>query len=123
MFVLVVMYVPGGLSGLLLMHRPLLVGGTLGRVLPAYALAALPAAALLAGLVLLIETSHHLMVKAAEGSAMKVFGIAYDATSPLAWAAIAALLLVGFLAFRRTWPVVSTAWHAALAEARRRVQT
>lgn len=120
MFVLVVMYAPGGLSGLLLMHRPLAVSGTLGRVLPAYALAALPALALLGGLVLLIETSHHLLVKSAEGPAMKVFGVAYQATSPLAWAAILALLVAGFFAFRRTWPLVSAAWHAALVEARRR---
>jgi branched-chain amino acid transport system permease protein len=120
MFVLVVMYAPGGLSGLLLMHRPLFLTRTLGRVLPAYALAALPALAVLAGLVLLIETSHHLLVKAAEGPAMRVFGVGYQATSPAAWAAIVALLVIGFVAFRRTWPVVSAAWHGALEEARRR---
>ena len=34
MFVVVVMYAPWGLAGLLLMHQPLLAGGTLRRVLP-----------------------------------------------------------------------------------------
>ena len=118
MFVFVVMYAPGGLAGLLLMHRPLVATGTLARLLPAYALAALPALALSAGVVLLIETSHHLLVKAAEGPKMHTLWISYDANSPLAWAAIVALLAIGFLAFRRTWPVVSGAWSGAIIEAR-----
>ena len=121
MFVLMVMYAPGGFAGLLLMHRMLLATGTLPRLLPSYALAAVPALALFAGAVLLIETSHHLLVKAAEGPKMHALWISYDANSPLAWAAIAALLAVGFLAFRRTWPIVSQAWGEATIEARRRL--
>ena len=39
MFIVVVMYAPWGLAGLLLMHRPLLTAGTLRRVLPSYAMA------------------------------------------------------------------------------------
>jgi branched-chain amino acid transport system permease protein len=121
MFIVVVMYAPGGLAGLLLMHRPLLRTGMLARVLPSYALAAVPALALFAGAVLLIETSHHLLVKAAEGPKMHALWISYDATSPAAWAGIAALLAIGFFAFRRTWPVVSHAWNEAATEARRRL--
>jgi len=121
MFVLMVMYAPGGFAGLLLMHRMLVATGTLARLLPSYALAAVPALALFAGVVLLIETSHHLLVKAAEGPKMHALWISYDANSPIAWAAIAALLAVGFLAFRRTWPIVSRAWGEATIEARRRL--
>lgn len=120
MFIVVVMYAPGGLAGLLLMHRPLVRTGTLARVLPSYALAAVPALALFAGAVLLIETSHHLLVKAAEGPTVHTLWISYDATSPTIWAGIVALLAIGFLAFRRTWPVVSKAWNEATVEARRR---
>lgn len=119
MFVLVVMYAPWGLAGLLLMHQPLLAAGTLKRVLPAYALALAPVLMLAAGLVFLVETAHHLMVKAAEGAAMRVLGIDYAANSPLAWAGIAVLLLVGGFALRRVAPRVSEAFHAAAAEARR----
>ncbi len=121
MFVLVVMYAPGGLAGLLLMHRPLVAAGRLARVLPAYALGAVPALALCAGAVLLIETSHHLLVKAAEGPAMRLFGISYDATSPIAWAGILVLLVAGFVALRLVMPRVSAAWHATLAESRRKL--
>jgi branched-chain amino acid transport system permease protein len=120
MFVLVVMFVPGGLAGVLLGHLALARAGTLGRVLPAYALAALPLLMVLAGLVLLIETSHHLMVKASEGSGMSFLGLAYDATSPIAWGVIALLVVAGFAAFRWIRPIVSQAWHGAVLEAQQR---
>jgi branched-chain amino acid transport system permease protein len=120
MFVVVVMYAPWGLGGLLLMHRPLLAAGTFRRVLPAYALAVPPVLMLSAGVVLLIETCHHLLVKAADGPAMNVLWIRYDATSPIAWAGIIALSVAGALSLRRVAPRVSDAFHAAAQEAQRR---
>jgi branched-chain amino acid transport system permease protein len=117
MFVLVVMFAPAGLGGLLLMHRPLLAAGTWRRVLPAYALALLPAGLLFVGGVLLVETSHHLLVKASEGSAMRVLWIPYDAKSLAAWAGIAALLAAGLLALRHIGPKVADAFHGARQEA------
>jgi branched-chain amino acid transport system permease protein len=118
MFVVVVMYAPGGLAGLLLMHRPLLRRGAWLRLAPAYALAALPVAMLVIGTVGLIETSHHLLVKSAEGPAMRVFGVAYQADSALAWVVIILLIALGWLALQRVRPRVSNAWHDAMTEAR-----
>ncbi len=120
MFVLVVMYAPWGLGGLLLMHQPLWAAGTLRRVLPAYALAVVPVLMVGVGAVLLVETCHHLLVKAAEGPAMKVLWIGYDANSPVAWLGMGLLLVLGALALRRVAPRVSNAFHAASQEAQRR---
>ena len=99
---------------------PLLAAGTLKRALPAYARAAPPVLMLLLGGVLLVETAHHLLVKATEGTAMRVFWIAYDAKSPLVWVAIALLLGLGVWGLRRVAPGVSDAYHAAAQEAQRR---
>jgi branched-chain amino acid transport system permease protein len=121
MFVVVVMYAPMGLGGLLLMHRPLIAARTLGRVLPAYLLAAGPALMLTAGLVLLIETSYQLMVKASEGPAMSALWIQYQANSPWIWLVIVVLLLVGTLLLRRVVPKVAEAFHSASQEALRRL--
>jgi branched-chain amino acid transport system permease protein len=120
MFIFVVMYAPWGLAGLLLMHQPLLAAGTFRRVLPAYALALLPVLMLAAGVVLLVETCHHLLVKASEGPAMRVLWIDYQANSPLAWAGILVLLAAGIFAVRRVAPRVAEAFHAAAQEALRR---
>ncbi|MFO1297845.1 MAG: branched-chain amino acid ABC transporter permease, partial [Rubrivivax sp.] len=119
MFVLVVMFVPWGLGGLLLMQRPLLVAGAWKRVLPVYALGAVPMALLGVGIVAAVETSHHLLVKATEGPAMRLFGIAYPADSVLAWVVIAAVLAAGLVALRWVAPRVSAAWHGAAQEALR----
>jgi branched-chain amino acid transport system permease protein len=119
MFVLVVMFVPWGLGGLLLMQRPLLQGGAWRRVLPVYGLAALPVAVLGVGLVALVETAHHLLVKAAEGPAMRLLGVSYDGRSVVAWMAIIALLAIGVVGVRLVAARVSGAYHAAVQQARR----
>ena len=117
MFVLVVMYAPWGLGGLLLMHAPLLSAGTMRRVLPAYALVAGPAAMLFVGGVLLVETSHHLLVKASDGPAMRLLGVTYNANAPAVWIAIPVLLVVGGLLLKRLSPRVSEAYHGARQDA------
>ncbi len=113
MFVLVVMYAPWGLGGLVLMHGPLLSAGTFRRVLPAYALVAVPSAMLFVGGVLLVETSHHLLVKATEGPAMRLLGVAYQSNGAAVWIAILVLIVIGGLLLKRLAPRVSEAFHGA----------
>jgi branched-chain amino acid transport system permease protein len=120
MFVLVVMFAPWGLGGLLLMQRPLFVGGAWRRVLPTYGLVLLPLATLLVGTVALVETVHHLLVKAAEGPKMSLLWVPYDARSPVAWVVIALLVAVGAYGLRRVGPKVSAAYHAAVQAAQGR---
>jgi branched-chain amino acid transport system permease protein len=122
MFVVVVMYAPWGLGGLILMHQPLLAAGTLRRVAPAYALVLLPAAMIAIGSIALVETTHHLLVNAAQGSAMFVLGVGYDAKSPLAWGVIVALLAAGIWLLRLVGPRVSAAYHSAAQAAHAAVQ-
>jgi branched-chain amino acid transport system permease protein len=113
MFVLVVMYAPWGLGGLILMHQPLLATGTLRRVGPAYALGALPSAMIAGGAIGVIETAYRLLVNEAEGTAMNVLGVAYDAKSAVAWIVMLALLAIGAWGLRRVAPRMSTAYHEA----------
>jgi branched-chain amino acid transport system permease protein len=120
MFVVVVMYAPWGLGGLLLMHQPLLAAGTFRRVLPAYAMALVPVLMLAVGTVLLIETAHHLLVKASDGPAMRALWMDYQANSPVVWVGVVVLLVVGAVLLKRIGPRVSDAFHAASQEAQRR---
>ena len=120
MFVLVVMFAPWGLGGFVVMHQPLLAAGTLWRAMPTYALALGPVVMLALGLVGLVETTHHLLVNATQGHTMRLLGVAYDATSPLAWAVIIVLLVAGIFTLRRVAPKVSGAYHAAAQEAAQR---
>jgi hypothetical protein len=55
----VVLFAPGGITGLLMMHRPLLKAGTLVQILPSYLIALAPTLAMIAGLILSLETIVH----------------------------------------------------------------
>jgi len=76
---------------------------------------------LAAGLVLLIETSHQLMVKAAEGPAMSALWVPYRADSPVVWMVIVVLVAAGAFLLRRVAPRVAADFHAASQEALRRL--
>jgi branched-chain amino acid transport system permease protein len=119
MFIATVMYAPGGLAGLIMMHGPIWRAGALSGLFGAYALLLAPLALVTVGAVLLIEMMTHLGVKAAEGTVMKMAGISFDAKSGLAWVLALGLLLAGgglaLLAWRR---VVAPAWDRAQGKAR-----
>src|SRR6202167_1236082 len=74
-FIAVVVFAPGGITGLLMKHRPLVKAGTLGQVLPSYAIALVPTLAMIAGLILSIETTVHYTVNPGDDSHIKAFGV------------------------------------------------
>jgi branched-chain amino acid transport system permease protein len=94
-FLLMVMYAPGGIASLIMMNLRLAAFGKLKRVLPAYA--ALGAAGLvaLAGAAAMIEMMYHLQLNAALGSSLRFVGATLDAKTPLSWGGALALLVLG----------------------------
>ena len=117
-FITVVMFAPGGITGLLMMHRPLLRAGTLTRMLPSYLIALVPTLAMVAGLMLAIETTVHYTVNPSDDSHIKAFGVGFDAASPYIWAMAAILLIGGYLLARKAWTRVGHAWDDATSAAR-----
>jgi branched-chain amino acid transport system permease protein len=117
MFIGMVMFAPGGLAGLLMMHAPLWHARVLHRVLPAYLLALGPVLITLAGASLVIEMSYRLLVRASEGSAMSFLHVGIDAAAPWPWLTAAALLVGGFWLCRKSFAVVRAAWNDAFAAA------
>jgi branched-chain amino acid transport system permease protein len=119
-FIAVVTWAPGGITGLLMMHRPLIRGGTLTKVLPYYLIALVPTLAMVAGLVLAIETIVHHTVNAGEDPNIRAFGVSFNASSPITWALALFLIVAGFLVARKTWSLLARAWDEALTAARDR---
>ena len=117
-FIAVVVFAPGGITGLAMMHRPLLKAGTIIQVLPSYLIALVPTLAMLAGLILSIETTVHYTVNPGDDSHIKAFGVSFDAASPYIWAMAAILLVGGYLVARMTWTWVGHAWDGATSVAR-----
>jgi branched-chain amino acid transport system permease protein len=117
-FIAVVMFAPFGLTGLFMMHRPLVRGGTLTRVLPWYMVAIVPTLAMCTGLMMVIECLVHHTVNPFDDPNIRAFGVPFNAISPITWTIAAALVIVGFLVARITWKRVAQAWDEALTEAR-----
>jgi branched-chain amino acid transport system permease protein len=117
-FIAVVLFAPGGITGLLMMHRPLLKAGTLTKVLPSYLIALLPTLATITGGILALETTVHYTVNPGDDSHIKAFGVNFDAASPYIWAMAAILLIGGYLVARKTWTWVGHAWDDATSVTR-----
>jgi branched-chain amino acid transport system permease protein len=117
-FIAVVMFTPGGIAGLLMKHRPLIQAGTLVTVLRAYLVALVPTLTMIAGLVLAIEIVARHTVNAGEDANANVFGVHFNAASPLIWLLAAALVGGGSVLARRTWRWVANAWDEAHIGAR-----
>ena len=118
MFIAVVMFAPGGLAGLLLMHAPLLRARVLHRLAGPYLLLLAAALIAAAGAILVIELGHHLMAKASDGSVMRMFGVSFDTASVSPWLIAATLVSAGALLTRIVWPIATQAWNDAIAAAR-----
>ena len=117
-FISVVMFAPGGITGLLMKHRPLVRAGTLFTVLRAYLVALVPTLTMIAGLILAIEIVAQHAVNAGEDPNTKAFGVRFNAASPWIWLLAVALVIGGFVVARQTWRWVGKAWDEALIAAR-----
>ena len=95
LFIVMVMYAPGGLAGLVLLHRPIRQAGRLRALALPYARVAACVLLPIAGFVVLVEMCHAVTIGAQEGKVLHLFGHVLDPASPRPWVIAGALLLAG----------------------------
>ena len=113
LFIAAVVWAPGGLSGILLAHAPIVRAGRLGGLLPPYVAQAPGMLLSLAGIAFLAELAFRLQAERNGASGGQLFGL--DPHAPWPWAVGALALLAGALWLRRSWPMARSAWQAAVA--------
>ena len=115
-FIIVVMYAPGGVASLLMLNLRLIKFGKFKRVWPN--LLAICAGSLLAaaGVVIMVEMLYHLTLESANGSVMNLFGVVVDTVAPTAWVVAGVLLASGLLAVRLVKPGFQRVWGEANTE-------
>ncbi len=120
-FILMVMFAPEGLAGLLLTNLRMVRYRQMQRVLPAGA--AVLGAALLAaaGAVVMIEMLYHWSLEAAQGTQFSLLGMSVDTARTAHWLAGAVLLAVGGLLFALARKPFLQVWGAANEEIERRM--
>jgi branched-chain amino acid transport system permease protein len=95
-FVLMVMYAPGGIASLIMMNVRVAVFGRLRELLGSYALLTVTGLVMLAGLGALIEMTYHIQLSTTFGSELVFLGVPLDVNIVGSWLGAAALALVGF---------------------------
>lgn len=93
LFLVMVMYAPGGVASLIMMNLRVAAYGKLSPLLGAYLALAATAAVALLGAATMIEMIYHLQLNAALGPMMRFMGLELDATAPDVW--FGAVFLLG----------------------------
>jgi branched-chain amino acid transport system permease protein len=118
LFLLIIMFSPGGIANLVTMHKPVWRAQLISRLAPSYALAAATGAVMLLGFVALIEAIYFLK-GGSSGGTMGLLGLSLDPSGAPAWIGIVLLLGVGGALFwwaagfvKRAWAEISPQLHA-----------
>ena len=98
-FLLMVMYAPGGIASLLMMNLRVAAHGKLRRVALHYVGLALASLIALIGVAAMIEMLYHLQLNAALGPQMHFLVTTLDAKAAGSWVGAVVLLLVGVALF------------------------
>lgn len=119
LFIVMVMFAPVGLVGLIALHTPIWRMGRLRELLLPYLRALPPALIVLLGFVLLVELTSFTTIGAAQGKHFAIGGRTIDTTAPLPWAVAVAALGLGALWLRREARFFRLRWDALMEDAKR----
>ena len=121
-FIGIVMFAPGGIAGLLMMHRPLIRAGSLGMVIPSYLVTALPDACACARRHPLHRNDRALTRRARAKATSSISSASRSMRrAPDDMAGLRLCSVVGGFAIARlTWRRIAEAWDRAATVARDR---
>ncbi len=116
-FLVIVLYAPGGIASILAQHRRAWDAGLVRRLVPAYLVAAVPLALLVAGVVALVEMAYAAVNSTDPDTApMRLLAITLDADRKIHWVAAAAVAGVGLALLVLAWRRVAERWGEVAAE-------
>jgi branched-chain amino acid transport system permease protein len=113
LFLATVMFFPGGLAGLIMMHVPAVrLGKASGLIVP-YLKTLLPGAIGVLGVAALVEMTFHFRHAATGDNEMTIFWTTFDSHTIIPWLVAGAVALVGLGIARATAPSLKDAWNEA----------
>jgi branched-chain amino acid transport system permease protein len=116
-FLLIVLYAPGGIAGILVEHRAAWRAGLLRTLAPAYLVAALPATMLACGIVAMVEMAYALVDGPQRGTTrLEIFHLSLDGATVASWMFALAMVVLGLFLLSRAWRSVALQWQRVHAE-------
>ena len=115
-FLVMVMYAPGGIASLIMMNLRVAAHGRLKGLLRHYVLLGITAVVALTGLGALVEMIYHLQLNASMGAELPFMGLSLNVSQAQSWLGATAVALVGWVLFElarrrfaRDWKAVQEA--------------
>jgi branched-chain amino acid transport system permease protein len=118
LFIIMVMYAPGGLVGLIALHAPIARTGRLRELAVPYLRILLPCLLCVVGFVLLVELASFTTIGAAQGKAFKIGPHTVDPQTAFPWALSAIALIGGGLWLRSEAHKFRARWDLLIADAK-----
>ena len=115
LFLATVMFFPGGLAGLLMMHVPAIKMGKASKLVVPYITTLIPALIGILGLSALVEMTFHVRHSSVGDEEMTVFWTTFDSHDILPWAVTIGVTVVAFAVMRMMLPTLRAAWADANA--------
>ncbi len=115
-FLLMVMFAPGGIASLIMMNLRVAKFGKLRGLLGAYAALAATGLLTFCGVAAMIEMLYHLQLNEALGPVLHFMGVALNAKAAASWLGAAALAFVGLLLFVRVRSRFARRWGEVQGE-------
>ena len=112
-FVLMVMFAPGGLAGILLTNLRVVKFGLMKRLRSPYIGLLVTGAILSLAIIALIEIGYHLSLESAGGTTLKLFGFTVDAGASATWIILVVVLIVASAAFEMARRHFAREWGSA----------
>lgn len=113
LFLATVMFFPGGLAGLLMMHVPVFKLGKAKQLVMPYLKTLLPGAIGTLGLCALVEMVFHYRHAATGDDEMTLFWTTFDSHAIVPWIVAGAITLIGLGIAKTTAPSLKEAWDEA----------
>lgn len=120
LFIVMVMFAPGGLMGIVALHAPIARLGRLGELVVPYILVLVPGLVALSGFIGLVELTSLVTIGTAQGKRVVLFGHAVMPTTAPPWIVAGSLLVVGSLWLRWAGRGFRRRWNALIDDAKAR---
>jgi branched-chain amino acid transport system permease protein len=115
-FLLMVMYAPGGIASLIMMNLRVALFGRLRGLLGWYALLAVTGLVMFVGAAALIEMVYHLQLDTAGDATLHFLGASLDVQSAASWLGALAVAAIGFALFELTRRRFASRWGEVQGE-------
>ncbi len=119
LFIVMVMYAPGGIVGIIAQHTPIARTGQLRHLVGPYSRILLPGLIAVFGFVLLVELTSFMTIGASQGKKFKIGSFAIDPGTAPPWLVGGAALLLGGLWLRFAARQFGATWNALIEQSKK----